>query len=130
MPTLVTDLLTFLRGHRLVETVRIVQHDETPWGKIELKVRCRLASKSANGDRYEFQVWLHREPAFQDYAYQLYTDRPLLRWDNAPHYPHVATAPQHFHSETNRVSASPLGGDPLADLPLVFDEVERWIATQ
>jgi len=33
---LVTDLLAFLHGHRLVETVWVIQHDETPWGKIEL----------------------------------------------------------------------------------------------
>ena len=128
MVALVTDLLAFLHGHRLVETVRVIQHDETPWGKTELKVRCRLAMRSSRGEHYEFQVWLHHEPAFRDYAYQLFTDRHLLRWDNAPHYPHVATAPHHFHDEANLVSESLLRGDPLADLPLVLDKIERWIA--
>lgn len=128
MATLITDLLTFLRRHRLVETMRVVQYDETPWGKIELKARCRLVIQSSHGERYEFQVWLHQEPAFCDYAYQLFTDRPLLRWDNAPHYPQIATTPHHSHDETNRVGESPLSGDPLTDLPIVLEEIERWIA--
>jgi len=42
----------------------------------------------------------------------------------------VASTPHHFHNETNQVFASPLSGDPLVDLPVVFGEVERWIATQ
>lgn len=93
MASLVPDLLSLLRGHPLVRALRVVHYDETPWGKVELKVRCHLRGG------YRFQVWLHHEPAFQDYAYQLFSDRPLLRRDNTPHYPNVATAPHHFHDE-------------------------------
>jgi hypothetical protein len=128
--TRLPDLLAFLEAQRLVESLRVLVYDETPWGKTELKVRCRLSKRSGMGDRYELQVWLHHEPALQDYAYQLFADRPLLRWDNAPHYPHVTSAPHHFHNEINQVFESPLSGDPLTDLPKVLDEIERWIATQ
>ena len=121
MAALVTDLLSVLRAHRLIQAVRVVQHDETPYGKVELKVRCLVSGG------YQFQVWLHHEPAFQDYAYQLFSDRPRLRWDNAPHYPDVATAPHHFHSEAGDVGDSPLCGDPLIDLPYVLAEIERWM---
>jgi hypothetical protein len=127
---LVPDLLVFLRTHRLVESLRVVQYDETPWGKVELKIRCRLTLRSTQGEQYELQVWLHHESAFQDYAYQLHTARPLLRWDNAPHYPRISSAPHHFHDEDNQVSASSLGGNPLIDLPQVLDQVERWTSAQ
>jgi hypothetical protein len=128
--TRLPDLLAFLEAQRLVESLRVLEYDETPWGKIELKVRCRLSKRSGMGDRYELQVWLHHEPALQDYAYQLFADRPLLRWDNAPHYPHITSAPHHFHNESNQVFESPLSGNPLTDLPKVLDDIERWIATQ
>jgi len=85
MNALIDALLDLLRGHWLVRNVRIVNYDRTPAGKLELKIRCRIAKG------YQLQVWLHHEPAFQDYAYQLFTDHPVLRWDNAK-------TPQHYSS--------------------------------
>ena len=121
MLSFVRDVLSLLRGHPLVQSLRVVHYDETPAGKMELKVRCRLPGG------YRFQVWLHDEPGFQDYAYQLFSDHPLLRWDNAPHYPDVATAPHHFHDETSDVSISLLHGNPLIDLPHVLAKIEEWM---
>lgn len=43
MAALVDDLLNLLRGHPLVKSVRVVNCDETPAGKLELKIRCRTA---------------------------------------------------------------------------------------
>lgn len=65
MLSFVRDVLSLLRAHPLVQSLRVVHYDETPAGKMELKVRCRLPGG------YRFQVWLHDEPGFQDYAYQL-----------------------------------------------------------
>ena len=121
MNVLVHDLLNLLRKHSLVKSVRVVNYDETPAGKLELKIRCRLTKD------YKLQVWLHHEPAFQDYAYQLFTDRPILRWDNAPHYPAIPTAPHHFHDEFGKVGESPLSGELLKDLRKVLTEIESWI---
>ncbi len=73
MTTLIDNLLALLQNHRLIRRVRVVQYDETPTGKVELKIRCRLTQD------YQLQIWLHHEPAFQDYAYQLFTDQPILR---------------------------------------------------
>jgi hypothetical protein len=110
MNALTDAILELLHEHPLVTSIRIVNLDETPAGKIELKIRCRFA------DTYQIQIWLHHESTFQDYAYQLFTDRPILRWDNAPHYPHIPTAPHHFHGEDEAVTDSPLTGGPIADL--------------
>jgi hypothetical protein len=122
MSALTDDLLKFLRGHPLVKSVRVVNYDETPAGKLELKIRCRLAKD------YHLQIWLHHEPTFEDYAYQLFADRHILRWDNAPHYPRISTAPHHFHDELGKVSESPLSGKPLKDLEKVLSEIEKWLS--
>jgi hypothetical protein len=124
MHTLVSELLQLLRGHPWVKNVRLLNYDETPAGKLEVKIRCRLI-----GD-YQFQVWLHHELNFQDYAYQLFSDQPFLRWDNAPHYPQIATTPHHFHDEHNHVSESPLSGNLLQDLNVVLSEIEKWLNTR
>lgn len=124
MTSLIDHLLALLQNHRLIRRVRVVQYDETPTGKVELKIRCRLPQD------YQLQIWLHQEPAFQDYAYQLFTDQPILRWDNAPHYPAIATAPHHFHDEQGQVKESVLSGTPLHDLPQVLATIETWFASK
>ncbi len=121
MSALTDAILDLLHKHPLVTSIRIVNLDETPSGKIELKIRCRVASN------YHLQIWLHHESTFQDYAYQLFTDRPILRWDNAPHYPLISTAPHHFHNEDETVTDSSLSGDSIADLKQVLGEIDRWL---
>jgi hypothetical protein len=123
MAAIADDLLNLLHQHVLVQNVRVVNYDETPLGKLELKIRCRLTKN------YQFQVWLHHEATFQDYAYQLFTDHPILRWDNAPHYPQISTAPHHFHDEIGQVGSSPLSGKPVEDLRIVLAEIEKWLAS-
>jgi Family of unknown function (DUF6516) len=121
MSILVEQLLHSLRAHSLVKDVRLLNYDETPAGKLEVKIRCRLPKN------FQLQIWLHHETAFQDYAYQLFTGVPRLRWDNAPHYPQITTAPHHFHDADGTVRESPLLGDPGADLRYVLLEVETWL---
>ncbi len=121
MHALVSNLIELLQNHQLVEHVRVVNYDETPAGNLEAKIRCRLI------DKYKLQVWLHLTSEYRDYAYQLFTNRPLLRWDNAPHYPTISTAPHHFHDENNTVDSSPLIGDSEQDLKRVLSEIEIWL---
>ncbi len=65
------------------------------------------------------------------YAYQLFSHSgTLLRWDNAPHHPHLETSfPHHFHDEQGRITPSVLQGDPLQDLPVVLTEIDRYLLT-
>ncbi len=122
MAALVNDLLDLLQKNSLVKSVRIVNYDETPAGKLELKIRCRLIKSC------KLQIWLHEETNFRDYAYQLFTDHPILRWDNSPHYPNISSAPHHMHNEEGEVQASPLSGRPLQDLKKVLREIEKWLS--
>ena len=124
MSKLVEQLVDRLRMHPLIKDVRLLNYDETPIGKLEVKLRCRLAKP------FQLQIWLHHETTFQDYAYQLFTDRPLLRWDNAPHYPDLATAPHHFHNEQGEVLDSPLSGQLMTDLEVVLSAIETWLLAQ
>lgn len=119
---LVDELASLLRRHPLVQSLRVVHCDEIPAHILELKIRCRLLRK------YQLQVWLHVESDALDYAYQVFAERPLLRWDNAPHYPGISTAPHHFHNETGQVGKSPLSGDPLSDLTKVLAEIEERLS--
>ena len=121
MNILVEELLCTLRAHPLLKDVRLLNYDETPAGKLEVKIRCRLAKN------FQLQIWLHHETAFRDYAYQLFTSVPVLRWNNAPHYSQITTAPHHFHDANGIVSASPLLGDPIVDLSYVLLEIEVWL---
>ena len=122
MNDLVSRVIYVLQeAHQLIESARVVNYDETPSGSFEAKIRCSLI------DNYQLQVWLSMTSAYKDYAYQLFTDRPLLRWDNAPHFPEISTAPHHFHDETNNVGESPLTGDTERDLRHVLSEIEKWL---
>lgn len=121
MNPLVRTLLAVLGAHPLVSQVKIVHLDETPTARLEVKIRCRIASQQ------QFQIWIHQGASTLDYAYQLFTSVPLLRWDNAPHYPTIATAPHHYHDEQNQVTASPLVGEPDVDLPHVLDAIVQWL---
>ena len=123
MPVRIDDLLDLLRNSSLVRRLRVVDYDETPSGLVELKIRCQLI----NG--YQLQVWLHCEPAVMDYAYQVFTDQPLWRWDNAPHFPRISTAPHHFHDETGQVSSSVLTGEPDTDLQQVLMDLARRLSS-
>lgn len=124
MNALVNEILEILETHALVKSTRVVNYDETPSGKLEVKIRCDLPKS------HQLQIWIHAEPESLDYAYQLFTTVPLLRWDNAPHYEHLATAPHHFHDEHGKVYESPLTGNIKRDLKIVLSEINAWMNAQ
>jgi len=121
---LVDDIVAILESHALVESTRVVHYDETPAGKLEVKIRCELPKK------YKLQIWIHVEPESLDYAYQLFTTVPLLRWDNAPHYGQLANAPHHFHDAQGNVYDSPLTGNIKKDLKIVLGEINDWMQAE
>jgi hypothetical protein len=121
MNALVDEILEILETHALVKTARVIHYDETPSGRLEVKIRCALSKN------HQLQIWIHIEPASLDYAYQLFTIVPLLRWDNAPHYGHLSTSPHHFHDEHGEVHESPLKGSVKRDLKIVLGEIGDWM---
>ncbi len=71
MPGLIDEVIERLQAEPLAQKVRIINYDETPAGKLEAKIRCQLIRN------HHLQIWLHHEAGFQDYAFQLFTNRPL-----------------------------------------------------
>jgi hypothetical protein len=122
MTITIDKLLDILQAYSYIRKIQVVRYDKTPFGKLELKIRCQLIKK------YHFQIWLHFESTIQNYAYQLFTDHPILRWDNAPHYPDISTAPHHFHDEFGLIKESLLKGEPINDLKDVLSFIENWIS--
>ncbi|MFQ5812705.1 MAG: DUF6516 family protein [Anaerolineae bacterium] len=104
-----------------MQATQVVEHDETSYGRVLLRIRCQLPLG------YNLQIWVHYEPAFQRYAYQLFTDRPILRWDNAPYHPEIQGFPHHFHDEVGHRLPSTLTGDPLIDVPAILNEIAQFL---
>jgi hypothetical protein len=121
VPSLIAELLDILSQSQVVQQTQVVEYDETAQGRVLLRIRCQLPLG------YSLQIWVHHERAFQRYAYQLFTDRPILRWDNAPHYPELQGFPHHFHDESGREFPSTLTGNPLVDVPTVLDEIAQFL---
>lgn len=80
-----------------------------------------------DGSRLEFteQVFLRDgRPGKQVYRYQyLRQQRPIFRYDNAPHYPRLPTFPHHKHVGSKVIAAE----EPT--LKQVLDEIADLIAT-
>jgi hypothetical protein len=119
--SLVAELLEILSQSQIVQATQVVEYDETAFGKVLLRIRCQLPRG------YNLQIWIHHEHALQRYAYQLFTDRPILRWDNAPHHPEIRGFPHHFHDEMGRELPSNLRGDSLVDVPAILDEIAQFL---
>ncbi len=89
-----------------------------------LKIRAELIK----GNKFQVRVYYNR--GHFDYAYQLFRDAPLLRWDNKEEFRNLGTYPHHHHDVQGNVLPSPLGGDPLKDIEYVLEQVSAFIANE
>ncbi len=119
---LLDDLVARLRAVPLVGDVRVIESLSVDAGTFQFKVRASVGEAS-------LQIRFLKNETFVRYSFQLFTDRPVARWDNAPHYPGLPHFPHHFHNADNIVSASSLTGDVLADLGIVLADLPRLINT-
>jgi len=86
------------------------------------KFRCNLSKENLKVDIR----WIISSKGLT-YSYQLYSNKPILRWDNAPHFPKIKTYPHHFHNEKNEVFESELKGEVFNDIKIIFTEIEKFI---
>jgi hypothetical protein len=77
-------------------------------------------------EEHRFQVRVYYNRGHMDYAYQLFTDVPLLRWDNKEEFRHLETYPHH-HDVEGRVHPSPLTGEPVQDIEIVLQAVAAFL---
>ncbi|HKZ71322.1 MAG TPA: DUF6516 family protein [Anaerolineales bacterium] len=122
LPSLSSWITTQLQAWSLASNVRITETDAFSEDQFSIKLRAQLT------EPYQLQVRFYFNRGHLDYAYQLFTDVPLLRWDNKEDAGDVATAPHHFHNEEGNIRESPLNGDPAHDWPLVRVALEQFLS--
>ena len=121
LTSLLSVLVTILQAHPLCRKVSVIQTKEFSTDQFFLKVRTDLTGE------YKLQVRIYYNQGHVDYAYQLFTDVPLLRWDNKEEFNYLDTYPHHFHDEQGNVYSSPLIGDTIKDIEIVLNEVANFL---
>jgi len=111
-------LLDRLRAAPDLSDIRVVDDTSVDADTFQFKVRADVGATT-------LQTRFLRDETFTRYSFQLYSDRPLLRWDNSPHYPDLPNFPHHFHDVDNHVTSSSLTGDLMTDIEVVLAEVAR-----
>jgi len=115
------NLVALLESYPQIGDIRVTEY-EVQEGKVWLlKLRCMLPKG------YQLQIRLRLREETIEYSYQLFRERPFLRWDNAPHHPNLENFPHHFHNEEDVKYPSALKGVPLDDLKLVLEKVIEFV---
>jgi hypothetical protein len=109
------QLEAFLQASSKVKSFQIIDNDPPDEENYLFKIRCELISGNA------LQIRLRADSGSLRYSYQELTDKPLRRWDNAPHFPNLPNFPHHHHDSQGNITESSLTGDPTVDLPQVLD---------
>jgi hypothetical protein len=118
----IQQIKAILNASDLIASWQVLIEDETADRGL-YKIRCRVLRAS-----YELELRFIQTENEIIYSYQLFTDRPIMRWDNAPHFPALQSFPHHTHDESGAIDESNLNGDPVKDLPHVLDELKDLLA--
>jgi len=116
-------VISHLKSNDLISSLRIVDIDEV-FTRSVLRIRCNLLPSS-----HHLDIKLIQTENETIYSYQLYTDHPIIRWDNAPHFPVIKTFPHHFHNIKGEVEASPLQGSVIEDLDNVLKIIKSILVS-
>ena len=122
LPSLLGALVTVLQAHPVCQKVNVAETKEFSGDQFFLKLRAELAGE------HTLQVRIYYNRGHVDYAYQLFTDVPLLRWDNKEEFGHLVTYPHHHHDEQGNVKPSSLIGEPTNDIETVLQEVAIFLS--
>jgi hypothetical protein len=114
--------MAILQAHPICEQAAVIETKTFSPDQFFLKIRAQLIKN------HKLQVRVYYNQGHIDYAYQLFTDEPLLRWDNKEEFYHLETYPHHHHDEQGHVKASPLSGEPLSDIEVVLQEVTAFLS--
>lgn len=121
LPELLDQIVTTLQVFPLTTRVRIVETEVFAANRFFCKVRAELS----HGLSFQARIYYNR--GHYDYAYQLFSNVPLLRWDNKEDAPGLDNFPHHHHNAACDVVASPLCGSPESDLPVVLQYIASYV---
>ena len=111
-----------LQSHPICKQATVVETKVFSSDQFFLKVRAELTGENL------FQAQIYYNQGHIDYAYQLFTDLPILRWDNKEEFRHLETYPHHHHDEHGNVRPSRLTGNPIRDIEIVLHDVSEFIS--
>lgn len=114
--------MAILQSHPICERATVVETKTFSPNQFFFKVRAEFAEGN------KFQVRIYYNQGHIDYAYQLFADVPLLRWDNKEEFRHLETYPHHHHDDQGNVNPSSLTGDPVNDIEVVLREVSAFLS--
>ncbi len=117
----IQQVKAILTASDLIASWQVLIEDETAHRAL-YKTRCRVLRAA-----YELELRFIQTESEIIYSYQLFTDRPIMRWDNAPHFPALQSFPHHSHDESGEIEESNLSGDPLQDIPNVLDQLRAFL---
>ncbi len=121
LPSILGAVMAILESQPLCKRVTVVETKAFSPDQFFFKVRAELP------EGYKLQARLYYNLGHLDYAYQLFTDVPLLRWDNKEEFHHLETYPHHHHDEQGKVQPSLLTGDVVRDIVVVLQEVSDFL---
>ena len=115
-------LMAILQSHPICEQATVVETKVFSADQFFLKLMAKLTGEN------KLQARIYYNQGHIDYAYQLFTDLPILRWDNKEEFRHLETYPHHHHDEKGNVKPSPLTGDPVRDIEIVLRDVSSFLS--
>ena len=118
LASLLSWMISQLQGWPAASNIQTLESEAFADDQFQFKVRADLQTS------FKLQVRFYYNRGHVDYAYQLFRDTPVLRWDNKEDAGQLATAPHHFHDENDDISESPLIGEPAHDWPMVKAAIE------
>lgn len=116
-----SEIISYLKSNSFVSSIKILSIDEV-FSRSILKLRCNLLPSS-----YHLEIRLIQTENETIYSYQLFIDHPVVRWDNAPHFPAIKTFPHHYHSLKGEVEESPLKGVVFDDLNYILENIKNML---
>lgn len=120
MSALLGRLVTVLQAHPICRDVHVVEARAFSPDQFLFKIRAALSGQ------HRSQVRVYYNQRHIDYAYQVFTDVPLLHWDNKEEFDRLETYPHHRHDTEGRVHSAPLTGKPIQDIEIVLRAVESF----
>ena len=109
-----SKVVRILNNSQIVSSIEIKDVDEVGIRGV-YKIRCTLLPS-----KYKLEIRFVQTETENIYSYQLFSENPIIRWDNAPHYPKIKTYPHHFHIGESNVVESNLTGNTINDLQKVL----------
>jgi len=121
LPQLLDLVVTKLQVFPLSKRVKIIETEVFTKNRFFCKVRPNLSQGLS------LQVRIYYNRGHYDYAYQLFSTIPLLRWDNKEDAPDLDNFPHHHHNIEGDIVTSALCGIPEQDLPRVLQQIGDYV---